>query len=101
MAYNLTPTIEVGEMVSSMYWNTYIRDDGEHFADDHDHGSATMGSRTLGASGGVISIRFADGSDAAAPGAGKTIIYSKSGKLYERAGAAGSPEELSVVGHTH
>ena len=101
LAYNLTPTIAVGEMVSSTYWNTYVRDGGDHFADDHDHGSATHGSTSLGASGGLTSIRLSDGSDPAAPGAGKTIIYSKSGKLYQRVGASGSPEEFSIVGHTH
>ncbi len=101
MTFSVVATVEVGELLGIAYWNDNIQGNSEHFADDHDHGSADGGSLTLGATGGLTSARFPDASDPSAPGAGKTVIYSKSGKTFQRAGASGSAEEFSVVGHTH
>ena len=101
MTYNAVPTVTVGEMLEPTWWDDNIATNDSHFADDHDHGSADHGALTLGGSGGMTSNRFADGSDPSAPGAGKTVFYSKSGKMFQRAGAAGSPEQFSIVGHTH
>lgn len=100
MAYNAVATVIVGELLEPEWWNTNIKENMTFFADTADHGSADHGSKTLGASGGLTSMRYQDGSDPAAPGPGKTIIYSKSGKMFQRAGAAGSPEEFSIVGHS-
>lgn len=101
MAYNSVPTTIIGVMLDQDWHNTNITGNMEHFANVHDHGSANHGSRTLGNSGGLISLVLTDGSDPDAPGAGKVIIYAKSGTLFQRAGAAGTPEEWSLTTHTH
>lgn len=97
MAYSAIATVIIGEMLDETWHNTYLGDNFEHFADDHDHGSADHGSTELG---DLTSIVLADGSDADAPGAGKTVFYSKAGKLWQRAGASGTAEELSITTHT-
>ena len=101
MTYNSVPTTTVGEMLEPTWWDDNIVDNMAPLADDHDHGSANHGSKTLGASGGLEYMRLTDGSDPAAPGAGKTVIYSKAGNLFQRAGASGSPEQIEITGHTH
>ena len=89
MAFSVVPTVAVGELLPIGFWNTNIRANMEHFAGTHDHGSASHGALTLGGTGGLTHLRLTDGSDADAPGAGKTVFYSKSGKMWQRAGAAG------------
>lgn len=101
VAYNAVLTTVVGEMLDEPWWNTNIRANMQHFANIHDHGSTNHGARTIGGTGGLIYARFTDGSDPAAPGVGKTVIYSKSGKLFQRAGAAGSAEQIEITTHTH
>ncbi len=99
--YNTPPTKALGDSAPATDWNTYVRDNNEHHANDADHGSATMGSRTLGASGGVISAQFTDASAPSAPGASTLLIYSVLGKLHQRAGASGADEEFSTTDHGH
>lgn len=101
MTYNTVPTVIVGELLGIAWWNDYITANAEHNANDADHGSANGGALTLGGTGGLTYLRLTDGSDADAPGAGKTVIYSKSGKLFQRAGAAGGPEQIEITTHTH
>lgn len=101
MAYNAVPTTSVGDMLDEDWWNDNIRANAIHFADTHDHGSTDHGALTLGGTGGLTYMRFSDGSDAAAPGVGKTVIYAKSGKLWQRAGAAGAAEQFDITTHTH
>ncbi len=101
MTYATPPTKVLGDSAPASDWNTFVRDNSEHFANDADHGSANGGSQTLGATGGLTSARFTDASAPSAPGSGKTEIFSVSGKAGQRAGAAGSAEEFSVTTHTH
>ena len=101
MTYNTAPTKTTGDSAPASDWNTYIRDNFTHFADDHDHGSANGGSTALGETGGLTSARFTDAAAPSAPGPSKTDIFSVAGKAGQRAGAAGAAEEFSVEGHTH
>lgn len=101
MAYATPPTKILGDSAPASDWNTYVKINFAHFADDHDHGSATNGALTLGGTGGLISAQFTDAAAPAAPGADKTVLFSVSGKGGQRAGAAGPAEEFSVTTHTH
>lgn len=98
MAFSAVPTVVVGELLEESWWNTFVRDNFTAYA-SHDHGSTNDGSQTLGESGGLISVRFTDASVLAAPGAGDTRIYAVSGKMHQRAGAAGVDETFAIAGH--
>lgn len=100
MAYTAVNTKVLGDSAPASDWNTFVRDNWTAYA-SHDHGSSNDGGQSLGVSGGLVKVRFTDASAPAAPGAGKTQVYSVSGKTHQRAGAGGSDEELSVVGHAH
>ena len=99
--YNQPPTKALGDSAPATDWNTYVRDNNEHHANDADHGSATMGALALGESGGLVSIRLTDASVLDAPGAGKLLLFSVSGRTHQRAGAAGDDEELETTDHVH
>ena len=101
MAYNTPPTKTLSDSAPASDWNTYVRDDMTHFADVADHGSADHGALTLGGTGGLTYARFTDAAAPAAPGPGKTQIFAVSGKMNQRAGAAGGIEILEITTHTH
>ena len=101
MTYSLPSTKITGDSAPASDWNTFVRANFMHFADDHDHGSADHGSTALGATGGIVSIKFTDASAPSAPGAGKTLLYSVSGKMHQRAGASGDDEEFGISDHSH
>lgn len=101
MGYATPPTKILGDSAPTSDWNTYVRDVAEHFADDHDHGSADHGALTLGGTGGLTYARLTDASAPDAPGVGRTQLYSVSGKTHQRAGASGPDEELEVTTHSH
>lgn len=94
----VTPrTWATGLVVTATILNTEIRDQLLHYAiHNHDGGSGNGASAI-----DPTTFRMNDSADPAAPGSGKTIIWTNSGKLHQRAGAAGAAEEFSVVGHTH
>lgn len=98
MAYADLARPATGDLLAASHW-IQMRDNW--LANKlHKHGGAEGdGDDELGP--GVDSINFDDVAGPAAPGAGKTIIYSNAGRLRQRAGAAGIARRLSIVGHTH
>jgi len=97
MAWGLPDRAVVGD-VMTVVWGTAVAD-SLAAASLHAHGGAAgAGDDQLV---GSDSIDMDDIAAPDAPGAGKTIISAQSGKLNQRAGAAGTSEELSVTTHTH
>jgi len=98
MAWTAPRTYTNGEILTAAILNADLRDNMLAL-DQHTHsGAAGDGDDELT---GVDHITHDDISDPAAPGASKTRIYTKSGEVYYRAGAAGAATKFSDVNHTH
>ncbi len=98
MAWTAPRTWTDDEVVTAAMLNAHLRGN-MLFLSTHQHsGAAGDGASVLA---GVDSVTFDHISDPAAPGAAKTILYTKTGAPYIREGAAGGATALSLVGHTH
>lgn len=98
MAWTSPATVGGGQLIDAAWMNTYLRDNLNALS-THTHDGAPGGGTAELA--GVDSVTTDDIADPSAPGAGKTVIWTNSGKLHQRAGAAGTAEEIEVTGHTH
>lgn len=98
MAWTAPRTWVDDEIVTAALLNTQVRDN-ELFLDTHGHsGSSGDGATTLG---DLVKETYSDAAAPAAPGAGKVVIYTTSGRLRYRAGAGGSDTLLDDENHTH
>ena len=99
MAWTPPITWSVGRLVTAADLNAQIRDNlialGVHA---HDDGVGGEGSGSLV---GLAKTTFADAAAPAAPGSGLTRLYTTSGRLRYRAGAAGPDTLLDDENHTH
>src|SRR5438270_138211 len=84
-----------GTLITASIWNNYNGTAGSLMVlKTHAHGGATgEGSQSLGP---LVLEDFTDAAAPAAPGAGKTRIYSVSGQVRYRAGAAGADTALGA-----
>lgn len=98
MTFSAPRTWATGLVVTAGILNTEIRDNLLALSVHGHSGAAGDGDDVLT---GVDSATFDDISDPAAPGAAKTVIWTNTGKLHQRAGAAGVAEEFSVNTHSH
>ena len=60
-----------------------------------------VGGEGSGSLGNLVKATFTDAAAPAAPGVGLTAIYTVSGAVHYRAGAAGADQTLSNTSHTH
>jgi len=98
MAWTAPRTYVVGETVTAAMLNVHIRDNWLAW-NGHAHGGAAGdGNDELL---GMGSVNFDYITTPAAPGASKGILYTKSGGVFYRDGAAGAEKQVSDVGHTH
>ena len=98
MAWTAPITWVTAEIPTAALFNTHIRDNFLAL-DQHGHGgSSGDGGTSLG---DLVKGTFTDAAAPTAPGAGKTSVYSVSGKPHYRAGAAGADTLLSAEGHAH
>jgi len=97
MAWGTSPrTWSDGDIVTEALMNAELKDKLDAL-EVHAHGGANGdGAQALA---GVDTITLDDGSDPAAPGSSKVILYTKSGVIYYRAGASGAATALSSQGH--
>ena len=77
--------------------NEEVRDRFEMLSDHVHAGSDGEGSADIVPD----SVQFTDQSDLAAPGAGKTVVWSNGGRLKQRAGAGGSVEIIQEAHASH
>ena len=97
MAWSAVPISNVGDLIDADWLNTYLRDNF-NFASTHVHsGAAGDGSATPGP------LTYVDATDAAAPSApaaGKTRLYTTSGRWRYRPNG-GSDTLISTEAHVH
>lgn len=91
MAWSAPRTWAVGEILTAANMNTFVRDNQLELSTHVHDGSAGEGSSSLGP---LVQADFTDAAAPAAPGAGKTRLYSVSGRMRSRAGAAGVDSQL-------
>ena len=97
MAWVNPQTWTAGQIVNAADLNQDIRDNLLAL-DTHAHGGA-IGDGTSSLT--PTRMTYTDAVAPAAPGAGLTVIYTTSGAVHYRAGAAGSDVEISDTIHTH
>jgi len=97
MAWTALARAVVGDVIT-VTWGKAVADSLAALSLHKHGGSAGDGDDELA---GPDSFTLTDISEPDAPGADKTAMSAQSGKVNQRAGAAGSSEELSIVGHTH
>lgn len=91
MAWTAPTTRATGDIITAAIWNTDVVDNLA-FLGTHAHsGASGDGSASLGP---LVQTDFTDAAAPAAPGAGKTRVYSVSGRLRTRAGAGGADSQL-------
>lgn len=98
MAWIAPRTYAVGETVTAAILNIDQRDNLLALSAHGHSGAAGDGGTTLG---DLVKETFADAAAPSAPGASKTVIYTTSGRLRYRAGAAGVDTLISDENHTH
>ena len=99
MAWTTPRTWADGEIPTAALMNTHIKDNLNAVSTHTHSGAAGDGSAALS---GVDTITLADqGSTPSAPGSSKLVLFSESGILKQRVGAAGAATIISVTGHGH
>ena len=98
MAWTSPITWKAGQLVTAADLNTHVRDN-QLALDQHGHGGG--GGDGSGTLGNLVKATFTDAAAPAAPGAGLTVIYTVSGAVHYRTGAAGADQTLSNTSHTH
>lgn len=78
--------------------NVEVRDRFEALGQHKHTGAPGDGSADMGP---LAMVTMTDAAAPNAPGAGKTVIYTRAGRLRYRAGAAGSEQTPSLATHTH
>lgn len=98
MAWTSPITHAVGDMATFTMLNAQVRDNFLNL-DQHAHGGAAGdGASSMG---NLVKATFTDAAAPAAPGAGKTAVYTNAGTVHFRAGGAGSDLTISDTTHTH
>lgn len=98
MAWTAPRTYVIGEVLTASVFNTDHRDNLLALSTHGHSGAAGDGGTTLG---DLVKETFSDAVAPSAPGASKTAIYTTSGRLRYRAGAAGADTLLSDENHVH
>ena len=98
MAATTPRTHVVGEMIDAAILNADRRDNLSALFTHKHSGALGDGGDELD---GMDSITWDHIADPSAPGASKTILYTKAGGVFYREGAAGAVTQFSEPGHTH
>ena len=86
------------EVLTAAILNVDHRDNLDVLSTHAHSGAAGMGSSSLA---NLVKATFTDASAPSAPGSGKTVVYTVSGRPHYRAGSSGSDTTLAILADVH